>query len=74
MRHIEVKPNIQRLTYQVPEVAQMLGVSRDLIYKLVRTKQIPCRHLGNRIIFPRDKFDAWLEGDADDGNSSTDAD
>jgi excisionase family DNA binding protein len=73
MRHIETAP-VHRLVYQVSEVAEMLTVSRDLVYKLVRTKQIPSRHLGGRIVIPRDKFDAWLEGDADDGNSSTDAD
>lgn len=64
MRHIEPDSGVERRVYQVPEAADMLGVSKDLIYKMVREKTIPCKRLGRRVVFPRDRFDKWMnEGD-----------
>lgn len=60
MRHIEPTPTVRRLVYQVPEAAEMLAVSKDLIYKMVREKSIPYKRLGRRVVFPRDEFDRWL--------------
>lgn len=49
-----------RLAYTVPEVAQLLGLSIDKVYELVRANIIPHLRLGRRIIIPRKRFEAWL--------------
>lgn len=49
-----------RLAYTVPEVAQLLGLSTDKVYELVRGNIIPHIRLGRRIIIPRKRFEAWL--------------
>lgn len=60
MRHAEPASGVRRLVYEVPEAAEMLAVSKDLIYKMVREKAIPCKRLGRRVVFPRDEFDRWI--------------
>ena len=45
----------------VPEVAQVLGISRAGAYELVRSAGFPKIRIGNRIVVPRDKFIAWID-------------
>ena len=45
----------------VPEVAQVLGISRAGAYELVRSDNFPKIRIGNRIVVPRDKFIAWID-------------
>ena len=59
----------ERKAYSVPEVAEMLGVSVDTVYELVRGNLIPHKRLGRRIIIPAGTFDTWLN-DADEWQSS----
>lgn len=62
MRHIEINPNIPSVMYQVLEIRAMLGgVSRDLIYKMVRENRIPAVHLGSRILFPKKEIERWID-------------
>lgn len=49
-----------RLAYRVAEVAQILGVSTDKVYELVRANIIPHIRLGRRIIIPCQPFHQWL--------------
>ncbi|WP_338033013.1 helix-turn-helix domain-containing protein [Lentibacillus sediminis] len=51
---------IERKTMTVEETAGYLGVSKDLIYKLVRKKQIPNIKIGGRIMFKKESIDRWL--------------
>lgn len=51
---------LRRRVYTVPEVAQMLGISKSYCYELVKKKEIPTMTLGTRRIIPKDKFDKWL--------------
>jgi len=37
----------------VPEAANLLGVSRDLVYDLVAQGELPALRLGRRIVVPR---------------------
>ncbi len=41
---------MNRLTYSVAEVAQILGVSKGLIYTQVRTGDIPSIKLGRKVV------------------------
>ena len=43
----------RRLALSVDEAAALLGVSRDLVYDLVASGEIPSLRLGRRIVVPR---------------------
>ena len=49
------------LMLSVPEVANVLGISRAGAYELVRSDSFPKIRIGNRIVVPRDKFIAWID-------------
>ena len=49
------------LTLTVPEVGEVLGISRAGAYELVRSKGFPHMKIGTRILIPRDKFLAWID-------------
>ena len=49
------------LMLSVPEVANLLGISRAGAYELVKTDGFPSLTIGSRIIIPRDKFIAWID-------------
>jgi excisionase family DNA binding protein len=44
------------------EVAQYLGVSTDLIQKLISKQEIPFFKVGDRNRFKKSKIDKWVEG------------
>lgn len=45
---------IKKITYNVKETAEALGVSRSLLYREIEngTCQLPYYKIGNRILFP----------------------
>lgn len=49
------------INLSVPEVADVLGISRAGAYELVKEKGFPSLTIGNRIIVPKDKLIAWIE-------------
>jgi excisionase family DNA binding protein len=49
---------------RVEETAAWLGIGRDMAYSLVRTGELPAVSLGRRIIIPRSRLLAWMEGQA----------
>lgn len=49
------------LMLSVPEVANVLGISRAGAYELVKTEGFPSLTIGSRIIVPRDKLVAWID-------------
>lgn len=44
---------MERLTYSVAEVAQLLGISRGSVYTYIRSGEIRSLTLGSRIVVPR---------------------
>ncbi len=60
----ETTPTKERLTYSVPEVAELLGISRASAYTHVRTGDIPSITIGSRIVVPRRALDELLHGKA----------
>lgn len=50
-----------RLTVNVEEAAQLLGISRALGYELVARGELPSIRLGRRIVVPRRALDALLD-------------
>jgi excisionase family DNA binding protein len=53
-------PVQERLTYTVPEVAGMLGISRSSAYLCVRRGEIPALTLGRRVVVSRAALDRLL--------------
>ena len=55
------------LTLTVPEVGEVLGISRAAAYELARSIGFPSLKIGTRILVPKDKLIAWInaqvEGD-----------
>jgi excisionase family DNA binding protein len=60
-----------RLTLTVPEVAALLGVSRNAAYEAVAVGQIPSIRIGRRLLVPRVALERLLdcaEGGFDGGH------
>jgi excisionase family DNA binding protein len=53
-------PENKKLCYTVPEAANMLGLSRNYAYELVRTGQLPCVKFGKRLLIPRVQLEKML--------------
>ena len=51
----------KRLCISVPEVADMLGISRNLAYELVKRKELPVIKFGKRLLIPRAALEKMLE-------------
>ncbi len=49
-----------KLTYTVPEVAALLGISRSTAYECVRRGEIPSLTLGRRVLIARAQLEQLL--------------
>lgn len=53
---------IERKTYNIPEIAKMLGISRPAAYDLAASEGFPAIRIGERrIVVPCDQFEKWLQ-------------
>ncbi|MCP3780431.1 helix-turn-helix domain-containing protein [Paenibacillus sp. MZ03-122A] len=50
-----------KLTLNVNEISELLGVSTDCIYTMVREKQIPHIRVRRRILFYQEAIIDWLK-------------
>ncbi|MBO6302415.1 MAG: helix-turn-helix domain-containing protein [Ruminiclostridium sp.] len=48
------------LMLSVPELTDVLGISRASAYELVKIKGFPALHIGNRILIPKEELIAWI--------------
>lgn len=53
-----------RLAISVPEAARALGVSKNTVYDLIRSRQLPHIRIGQRIRIPQAALQAWLDREA----------
>jgi len=51
----------KRLCITVPEAAEMLGLSRNFTYELVKQNQLPVIKFGKRLLIPRVALEKMLE-------------
>jgi excisionase family DNA binding protein len=51
----------KRLCIRVPEAAEMLGISRNFAYELVKQGQLPVIRFGKRLLIPRVALEKMLE-------------
>lgn len=49
-----------KFTFTVPEVAQVLGISRSTAYESVRRGEIPSLTLGRRVLVTRSQLEQLL--------------
>jgi excisionase family DNA binding protein len=49
-----------RLLLTVAETADLLRISKNKAYELVRLRMIPSVHLGRKIRIPRQALDRWI--------------
>jgi excisionase family DNA binding protein len=56
-------PGEPRLAFGVQEVADALGVSRELVKQMIRTGQLPSVELGRRRLISRRALERFLAGD-----------
>jgi excisionase family DNA binding protein len=59
MSEITPRP-VERLAYSVDEVAQITGLSRDLLYDQMRSGRLGYIKVGRRRIITRQHLDAFL--------------
>jgi len=52
---------MEKETLTVKDVAAYLRVHTDMIYALVKQKQIPHMRLGSRILFTKESICHWVE-------------
>lgn len=60
---MEVVVADKSLVLTVEEAAELLGISRGLAYELVRRRELPAIRLGRRLVVPRRRLLALIEGD-----------
>ena len=48
------------LMLSVPDLTDVLGISRASAYELVKIKGFPALHIGNRILIPKEELIAWI--------------
>ena len=48
------------LMLSVPELTDVLGISRASAYELVKIKGFPALHIGNRILIPKEELITWI--------------
>lgn len=54
-----VKP--EKLTYTVVEAAAALGVSKTVMYQLIRIDGFPVIAVGNKRLIPIESFKRWID-------------
>lgn len=62
--------NTDRPTLSVAETATLLGISRWLVQQAVHDGSLPSVRVGRRILIPRSRLLAWLDGRADADESA----
>ena len=58
-----VKSEASKKTYDIREVAQILGIGQTLAYDAARRGEIPVLRIGGRYVVPRERFQKWLAGE-----------
>lgn len=52
---------MDKVVYNVKEVAELLGISRSYAYEMVKEKKLPVLDLGRRKVIPKASLDQWIQ-------------
>jgi excisionase family DNA binding protein len=55
-------PTVQQVAYGIREAADVLGISRSSVYKLIKEKQLSVVKLGKRALIPVREIQALIDG------------
>ena len=53
------------------EVAALLGVTREHVYRLIQAREVPATRIGGAIRIPRGAWEQWLAAKAEEALRST---
>ncbi len=48
-------------TYSAKDVADIIGVTVSMVYKMIRNNAIPYIQIGKRYVIPIDSFNIWFK-------------
>lgn len=51
---------MEKLVYSIPEVGELLGISRPKAYELANRADFPVLQVGRRKVVPRAALNEWL--------------
>lgn len=51
---------MEKLTMNVTEISEQLGISKPIAYELTRREDFPSLKIGRRIVIPVEAFQKWL--------------
>ena len=54
-----------KVVLDVTEVAEMLRISKSMVYKLVRQGDIPFFRVGNRVLFSAERIENLINGEGE---------
>ena len=54
-------PPLDKRTYTVDEIQDILGIGLSTAYKLVKERQFHSVKVGHRVLISRKSFDLWLD-------------
>ncbi|OKL35380.1 hypothetical protein BLL40_15785 [Domibacillus mangrovi] len=52
---------MERQTMNAQETAAYLGVSKDLVYSMVKARELPFVKIGRRILFRKEALERWMQ-------------
>ena len=53
---------MEKLTYTVPELGRVLGISRNLAYEAIRRGEVRAIRIGKRLIIAKSELQRLLDG------------
>ncbi|GAB3621789.1 hypothetical protein GCM10027417_30510 [Glutamicibacter endophyticus] len=66
-----VEPRLEKRTYSIPAVAQILGIGKARAYEMARSGELPgLLKVGNRYLVSRKVLDAFVDGELSEGSSA----
>lgn len=63
MTRLKTQTSPPTLAYGIRDTAQMLGVSRDTVIRMLARGELEKRHAGKRVVIPRASVDRFLAGE-----------
>lgn len=52
---------MEKMVYNVTEVATLLGISKSYAYQLVKEKKLPVLDFGKRKVIPKISLEKWMQ-------------
>lgn len=57
---MNVQLSVEKDVLSVPDMAEILGVSRSMVYSMVNSGQIPSVKVGSKVKFIKSQIEVWL--------------